>query len=139
MENIVLVVGGDMRQLIFAELMSKEYLVYAMGFDKNTNIPSGVIDIKSENELRKHPDIIMLPIVSSVDNEHINMPLSSYLVSIEQILSCAKKSTLVFAGNPCKTLVELCKRKGLRLIDYFNREELTVLNAVPTVFRKTVV
>lgn len=143
METTVLIVGGDMRQLYLSRLLAKEYSVYALGLHE-ARIASQlgffgdeygyVNNINSLCELSKKPDIIIFPILSSVDNEHVNMPLSELSVRIEEVLEHAKRSTLILAGKPCKTLSELCARQGLRLIDYFEREELAVLNAVPTAF-----
>lgn len=134
MDNVVLIVGGDMRQLYVSGLMAKDNVVYIMGFDSGLAIPDDVNDIRSVTDMPCKPDIIVFPVLSSIDNEHVNMPFSNSSLRIEDVLDAAKKSTLILAGMPCETLVDLCKRKNLRLIDYFDREELAVLNAVPTVF-----
>ncbi len=135
MDTTVLVAGGDKRQVYVANLLAKDYKVYAIGLG---NSFGDVININSLSELELKPDIIIFPILSSVDNEHVNMPLSDTPLRIEDVLEHAKPSAVILAGKPCATLTELCERKKLDLIDYFEREELAVLNAVPTalVFRR---
>ncbi len=131
MDTTVLIAGGDKRQIYVARLLAADYKVYAIGLEDSFG---DVININSLCELSVKPDIIIFPILSSVDNEHVNMPLSDITLRIEDVLEYAKHSAVVLAGKPCATLCELCGRKNLKLIDYFEREELAVLNAVPTAF-----
>ena len=48
------------------------------------------------------------------------------------MLEKAGEKTIVFGGKIGQTLKDYCERSQIELIDYFEREELAVLNAVPT-------
>ncbi len=48
------------------------------------------------------------------------------------LLRAAKPGALALAGRPSAGAARLAREAGVELIDYFAREELTVLNAIPT-------
>ena len=126
------VVGGDLRQLHLAELLSEENTVYTMGFDNDIRISDKIIDAQALCQLAEPPQVIILPIPTSVDSKTVNTPLSYKHIKLSDVIEIADKDTLILAGKPVDELKKLCEQKDLPLIDYMDREELSVLNAVPT-------
>lgn len=126
------VAGGDLRQAFVAGHLTRDYTVYALGFDNNVELPGGMIPIESVCELHAPPDYILFPIPATNDGEHVNMPLSHKHTKLKDVLEAAGPDTVVFAGKAGGALSAMCHLQGLPLIDYMEREELAVLNAVPT-------
>ncbi|MEG2054076.1 MAG: NAD(P)-dependent oxidoreductase [Oscillospiraceae bacterium] len=98
------VVGTDKRQAAAAEYLKK------IGFTVYT--AEGV----------HMADYILLP-----------MPLTGDNVSQTQLLYAAKKNALAFAGKVSVEALEISKGAKVEIIDYFKRDDLAMLNAIPTV------
>ncbi len=125
--NSFIFLGGDLRMIYAAKRLNKEYKSTAYGFDG--------IEIPCEFPLLKtalKADCVVLPLPLTVDGENINAPYSREPVPIEKIPLFAKDNAVIFTGKECPALVKLCADHGYTLIDYFCREELQVMNAVPT-------
>ena len=131
-DKTFLVAGGDLRQAFVAGHLAREYTVYALGFDNDVELDDRVVPIESVCELGGPPDYIVFPIPASNDSEHVNMPLSHKHTRLQDVLEAASPDTVIFAGKAGKSLAAMCHLQGLELIDYMEREELAVLNAVPT-------
>lgn len=110
-----------------AKRLNKEYKCLAYGFEN--------IEIPCEFPLLSVPvksDCIVLPLPVTVDGENINTPYMNTLLPIEKIADFAADNAVIFSGKECPALVQLCADKGYTLVDYFNREELQIMNAIPT-------
>ncbi|MDF2568329.1 MAG: shikimate/quinate 5-dehydrogenase [Oscillospiraceae bacterium] len=130
--NVFLVAGGDLRQAHLANMLSKNALVYALGFDNNVELDEKIVQIEAVCEITDKVSYIIFPIPPTNDSLHVNMPLSHKHTKVEDVLSVASDKTVIFAGKADEDLKKSCKIKHLELVDYLEREELSVLNAVPT-------
>lgn len=131
MFETISVIGGDMRQITLAhELRREGYTVLLYGFDADSS------DIRLESEqnidFALNADIIILPIPVSFDGETVNMPFSENKLTIQDLLSKINPLSLVFGGRIQKSIAEELENRKIAFRDYMNREELAVLNAVPT-------
>lgn len=131
-ETVYLVAGGDLRQVYLAQSLAETDKVYAICFDEGCELDKSVIPIHHLKELKEPVDCIVLPLPVTNDGILVNAPLSSKELPLTAVLEYAEKETLVFGGRVERSLKEYCARHHIHLIDYFEREELTVLNAVPT-------
>lgn len=128
----VLVLGGDLRCAYLArELMHTGFHVTAYGFE-------GVDFLSSHQpgnleQAVKQAKIIILPLPVSKDQETVNAPLFSEEIPIQTILDMVEKNQIIFGGMFTRDMYKAVKDRGIKIYDYFSREELTVLNAVPTV------
>lgn len=130
MDKNFLFIGGDLRSLYAAARLSQNYDVDTYGFDdKNLVIPS--IRILNSTPAEKY-DFIITPLPASTDNKNINAPYFSKAIPLNIIPYIVKKNGVVFTGKSCSMLEEICKNENIALVDYFEREELVVMNAVPT-------
>lgn len=102
-EKKIVVVGTDGRQRAAAALFGQ------LGFK-----------VAGEEEIAR-ADIILLP-----------TPLSSLQTPLEQVLREIRPGALVFAGSVHGEEQRIADAAGVRLIDPLSREELAVLNAIPT-------
>ena len=60
------------------------------------------------------------------------LPLDIEAVGLAGLLRSAKPGALALAGKPSAEAKRLAAEAGVQMVDYFAREELTVLNAIPT-------
>ena len=130
--NKIAVVGGDLRQLKLAEGFVKDcFDVRLWGFDKyecdcNVNRCDDLCEAVCGSMC------VILPLPLSNDQRSLNCPLSSVQVSLKEVLSAVKNCPAVCAGRVDSNILIEAELMGIPLYDYFEREELQVLNAIPT-------
>jgi len=127
-----LVAGGDQRQVHLANLLAAEHRVYALGFSDEVVFSERVNRIKDVLELPMSIDIAILPVPALTGVRAITTPLYSSVLLPEQILKQMTPNGILLGGMISPALAELSTQYGVRCIDYMEREELAVLNAVPT-------
>ncbi len=128
-ERNVWVVGGDMRQAKLAELL----------FDDGHTVHTWALEGTEEGPVRA-PDLgeaaladcVILPLPAAGEGGRLNAPLSQERPPLTQVLDALRPGQVVCAGKVGRELLDQAKERGLRLVDYFTREELAVANAVPT-------
>ncbi len=132
-DKTYLVAGGDLRQLYLAKALARQgNKVYIMCFDEAYELDKRLIPVEVPKQITERLDCIILPLPVTNDGIFINTPLSKKHLEIEKILEKADPSTVIFGGKIEKPFHTLCTDRGLEVIDYLEREELAVLNAVPT-------
>lgn len=125
----VSVIGGDLRQLTLAELLTKDgYDVKVIGFGENS-MSSKYKTAKDINEASES-DIIILPMPVTLDYKNVNTPFDQNPISLEHLSDIVKKDAIVLGGRVTKEIFEIFKSN--KCIDYYTREELMIKNAVPT-------
>ncbi len=125
------VIGGDLRQITLAKMMSADgYNVTLYGFtesidDENIKKTDNV-NIVLDNE------IIILPVPVSFDGLYINMPYCENKLTTKRFIEHINPSSLVFGGRISPEFSEELSRKGIKHRDYMCRDELAIKNAIPT-------
>ena len=128
-ERNVWVVGGDMRQAKLAELLFDDgHTVHTWALEGTEKGPVRAPDL-GEAALA---DCVILPLPAAGEGGRLNAPLSQERPPLTQVLDALRPSQVVCAGKVGRELLDQAKERGLRLVDYFTREELAVANAVPT-------
>ena len=129
------IIGGDLRQLVAAdELAAEGYEAAVYGFDEYTgSFGMTTRCISVEDAIRK-ADFIVLPLPYSVDKIHLNTPLSQNEIHLEDLFASLSEHQVVIGGKCDSKIDSLADATGKKLtvIDYYEREDLTVLNAIPT-------
>ncbi|MCM1055786.1 MAG: hypothetical protein NC394_09740 [Bacteroides sp.] len=118
--------GGDLRMLYAAEYLNKTFDCFVYGFENAEEFP-----VPAAGELMPC-DFAALPLPAAADGAHITMPYHSENPDLDIILKAVKQGGSVFTGKSCPYLERICEENGLKLYDYFDREELQLMNAVPT-------
>lgn len=77
-------------------------------------------------------EYIVLPLPVSRDGVYINAPLSAEPLPFELIGRCAAENAAVFCGGASKAAEDICRESGLRFVNYFADEPLTLKNAALT-------
>ncbi len=130
---IFLVVGGDLRQVYTAEALSeRNYKVYAAGFDNNISFSEKIIPVTGILEMPEKADVIVLPLPASQNGIFVNTPFCKNNIPLTSLSSVLRDDGLVLGGKLDEKTVEIFNKHSVKAIDYFEREELSVLNAVPT-------
>ncbi len=60
------------------------------------------------------------------------LPLDDTRLQLAQLLRVAKKEAIAFGGKISEAVKIEAEKSGIVLLDYFEREELAILNAIPT-------
>lgn len=126
--NSFLVIGGDRRQLYVADyLENKGYEVNIYGLEDKKRKSFDKL-----NRMANISDAVVLPLPVSKDGKHINsiIPIKE---SFDDILAFYNNDVIVFGGMFGKGIENKMKNKNIVYYDYFNREDVTVKNTVPTV------
>ena len=122
-----------MRQVWLARLLAEDghaVHTYALG-------PVGD-GVKEERNLAgaERVGCVVLPLPAAGPDGALNAPLAEGAVPLEAVLAALEPGQIVCAGRVDDRLRALAEERGVRLFDYFAREELTVANAVPTALAK---
>lgn len=126
------VIGGDMRQVRLAQLLAQDgHAVSAYALDK-IMLPDGVTGETSASGALAGAACVVLPLPVSSREGMLNAPLSGDGHTVREILSAARPGQLICAGRVDSVTMCMAREQGLFVIDYFDREELAVANAVAT-------
>ncbi len=127
------VIGGDLRQVQLAEALAEiGYPVHIYGFDCGVELSEKLLPGATLEQAMKPADCVILPLPYSVDGLNINAPFCRGKISVDIVLGAVEHRQTVVGGRLSEKVFELAGRRGFKMVDYFEREELAVLNAVPT-------
>ena len=122
------VAGGDPRQAALAGLLADDgHAVHTYALEQGAGV-------RCEPSLAgaARADCVILPLPAAGADGGLNAPLSPSRHTLEEVLDALRPGQLLCAGMVGAELRAMAEQRGLVLRDYFAREELAVLNAVPT-------
>ncbi len=121
------ILGGDARIGFMAEALQKEgYAVSGLGLMRET-IP----EIMPEEGIPE-ADAVILGVPCTRDGQTVFAPFYNGLLPLELVRQMAAPGKPVLCGMATGELHRRFAAADIPLIDYFAREELAILNAVPT-------
>ena len=120
------VLGGDQRQIHLAQLLRSDGRdTVTWGLEKG-GAPFGVpLDHALE------ADIVVLPL-PVCRGDTLNFPLTDTELSCDRLWKSLRPEQIILGGMTGLLAPRLREEYGLELLDYYDREEVQVLNAVPT-------
>ena len=122
------VVGGDPRQAALAGLLSDDgHSVHTYALEQGEGM-----ECEPSMDGADRADCVVLPLPAAGPDGTLNAPLSAGTYELAEVLDALRPGQLVCAGMAGGQLEGMAAERGLVLRDYFAREELAVLNAVPT-------
>lgn len=124
------VLGGDQRSIELAYLLledGNEVEIY--GFNK---LNLYLNEREKLHEAIVGADVVVGPLPFSEDNKIINAPFFTGEIPISEVLNLLSKKQIFAGGRINKEFQEEAKNLGITSVDYFAREEMQVLNAIPT-------
>ena len=122
------VAGGDPRQAALAALLADDgHSVHTYALERGAGT-------KCERSLdgADRADCVVLPLPAAGADGKLNTPLSADSHELPEVLDALRPGQLVCAGMAGEGLKRMAEERDLVLRDYFAREELAVLNAIPT-------
>lgn len=134
MKHKFLVLGGDLRSIRLAQMLSDDdNKVFSFGQERSNEIIDNPV-IERCNSLKVALDkaqIIIAPVPFSNNGENINTPFSDEKIKIEDLLK-VNKGKLLVGGNINEEIRKKLSEKYLDVIDIMKREELAILNTIAT-------
>lgn len=119
-------VGGDERQAVLAGLLAGDgHRVHVYALEKRLRCEPGLDGVEGA-------DCVILPLPALGADGRLHTPLSGRRLEPEEVLDRLRPGQTVLAGRAPPVLRRGAEERGLALGDYFAREELAVLNAIPT-------
>ena len=126
MKRTIAVLGGDMRQVCLAGLLLEDGLdVLTWGLEQG----GGANPVPLNHALEAELLILPLPVCRA---GNLNLPLTDTALGAEQLWPRLRYDQLLLGGMTGELSGRLMTDFGLTLLDYYDREETQVANAVPT-------
>jgi len=130
--NTFAVLCGDLRFVYLAGALAKEgFSVITAGLD-HADLPHCVTGCSHVAQAVKGANFVVLPLPVSTDGVTLNAPFSRTVIGLSELVECVRPDQIVLGGQLPPVVSEALADKGVRVFDYFQREELMVQNAVPT-------
>lgn len=132
MEKKISVVGGDLRNIRLVDLFTKDgYRVFVYGQEKyEEGVKNSLVNYcDTLEECIEKTDIIIAGMPFSKNKKTLFMPFSEKEVKIETFYHLLKDKKLIAGGIPSCFF----ENPNIDCVDLLNIEELTILNAIPTV------
>ncbi len=128
MNRKIAFIGGDHRQTVAISLLSEKYEVAAAGFDSFLGDLGYATRCVSAADAVKDSTAVILPLPYTRDKLHVFAPLSSDEILVEDVISALEPNTQLYGGM----LDDYLKSRVRCAVDYYESEELQIMNAVPT-------
>ncbi len=126
------VIGGDIRSIKLANFIAADgYNVNIYGFN-NAGFELGLGESPDLGTAINKSKIIIGPIPCSNDNETINAQFHQGKIYINEIFQKLAKDQVFVAGRISERISHLADIYSVRVIDILEREDMAVLNAIPT-------
>ncbi len=121
------VIGGDNRQIYMAEyLKAKGYSV------KKFALPESEFEnIAQLKEAVSESDAVILPLPVTKDGKNLNT-LPPFNICVDEIIPVISTAGVIFGGMIKDDIKTKLKEAGARVFDYFGRDDVTLINAIPT-------
>ena len=133
MEKKLLILGGDMRIVKMADsFQASGYDVSVYGFNGDITFNPGVKRAENLETGIKYANIIITGLPITTDNVTLNSPLFDGDIYFYEVFKCMDENQILIGGKIPENIFKLGNVYKIKVIDYFTREELTVLNSIPT-------
>lgn len=125
------VIGGDRRQLKLAELLAEEgHTVHTWALPAEGTVGT-LLSAESLAGVER-ADCVVLPLPVAGEKAELNAPLWDGRIALREMFRALRPGQFVVGGKMTPEVLRLAEERNLICRDYFAREELAVLNAVPT-------
>ena len=132
LDHIFAIIGGDNRQGYLANVLQSDgYKVIACGLAQCPGLDPSMKQMDTKHAVGG-ADVIVLPLPVSTDNVTVQAPFSFEPIYLAEIYACVRSDTMILGGKLNEKLTAAAKSRGILICDYLDREELSILNAIPT-------
>jgi dipicolinate synthase subunit A len=126
------VIGGDLRNVKLAEAIASDgNQVNLYGFE-NAGFESTLDETEDLDAAIDDSQIVIGPLPCTNDNETLNTPFHKEKIHINEVFRKMKKNQLFIAGMISDRVSQTAKAYNVYTVDILKREEMAVLNSIPT-------
>jgi dipicolinate synthase subunit A len=126
------VVGGDLRNVKLANLLAEDGSeVNIYGFQK-AGFETFIKETENLSLAIDESDIVIGPLPCSNDDEYLNAPFHPDKIYMTEFFKRMSKNQLFIAGRISDKVNHLAQVYNVYSVDLLEREEMAVLNAIPT-------
>ena len=126
----LLILGGDTRNLTLANyLKTAGYKLELLGLDQKAD--DDFTDTTLIESIKK-ADYIIGPIPFSTDGHTLHMPLSKITIKLKDLTNILSGNKVLIGGKIPIDIADILTEKGITVIDYLDRNEMSILNSIPT-------
>jgi len=126
------VIGGDLRNVKLAEFLADDgNKVNIYGFS-NANFEMDLVENTDLRSAIDESDVVIGPLPCSNDNDTLNAPFHPEKIHINEAFKIMSKNQLFIAGRISDKVKQLAQVYNVYSIDLLEREEMAILNAIPT-------
>lgn len=122
MQTIILLGGDNRTRYLDRFFREKGYTTYCFGVDAPPDLTT------LRRALAKQYVPIILPLPVTKDGDGVQCPLTNSTLPFETLLQLTAAENTIYGGMLPKKLTELCLRKGVRAVEYYD-EEVILKNA----------
>lgn len=124
------IVGGDLRQLRLAQQLEGDgHTVHTVALEKA--VTEQEESAPMSDAARAHCVVLPLPVTKGTGDE-LNAPFAQEPLKLSDVLDQLHPGQVVCGGMLSQQVRDAASVRGLRLFDYYEREECKIANAVPT-------
>ena len=134
----IAVIGGDLRQAHLSNMLAEKNggcEIFGMFMDrpsKDVKLSSLVHVSNNMANVLPECDVIIFPLPLLDFSGAVNTPFSDEHPTFDEFIKLIDPASTVTAGMVPKTAHSLAADRGVKIYDYYLREEFAVMNAVPT-------
>jgi len=128
----ITVVGGDLRSIKLANLIAGDGNTVNIYGYKNAGFALGLPESDNLQLAIDESDVVIGPVPCSNDNETLNAPFHPEKININEVFKTMNKNQLFIAGRISDKIAHLAQVYNVYIVDILEREEMAVLNAIPT-------
>lgn len=130
----VLIFGGDNRHLEIARLLSERDATVVLAGYGNLRTPlPGTMFLETEAITQESFHALVLPAKGADDAGVVDALFDAQKLILDDALLKRLAVRIIFTGIAGTYLKALAERNGVRLIPLFDRDDVAILNAIPTV------
>ena len=125
------VLGGDLRNIFLAKKLQESGATVTL-YGANKYEGEKIKESKSLKEAIQGANYIIGATPCSNDRENLNTPFSDTTINMENLFSMMTSEQYFCAGRIGENLQELAREYNVQTYDFLEREEMAILNAIPT-------
>ena len=123
------IAGGDMRFVYLANSLAADgYTVTAFALSGAEGL-SGDVIISGDSSEAAFSNVVVLPLPCDDRRGNLNAPFDKREIPLAEIVSRLEHGTVLVGGMVPKNIKNAAEKRGVPVIDYFEREEFDVRNA----------
>lgn len=131
----ILVIGGDHRYIeIINTFSAANANVFIVGFDELNFASANVYNIRFNEISGEKLDAILLPVSGTNETGNVNLTFSKeeFVTMNEELIRNTPEHCVIYTGTVNSFLTNMAKASKKQLITLFDRDDLAIMNSIPT-------